>query len=228
MAAADINHDGLVDIAAGDLWYEAPNWTPHEVRPLGTYVFDKGYSQCFCEWAHDINGDGWMDLIIVGFPGEPFSCYENPKYENPKDAAGHWKKHLIWDSICNESPAFTDLTGDGIPEVMLGSEAERQMGYLSVPPIEKCYDKWHFQPISEAGEPNENGTFRYYHGLGIADLNGDGRKDVVIPHGWWEAPETTDAIEGGTAGLWDLPPAQAGEGTRRSPVTCLEHSNSGS
>jgi hypothetical protein len=40
----------------------------------------------------------------------------------------------------------------------------------------------------------KNGTFKYYHGLGIGDINRDGRADVVIPHGWWEAPaEPTDA-----------------------------------
>ena len=45
-------------------------------------------------------------MIIAGFPGEPFSWYENPK-----NAAGHWKSHVIWHSICNESPQFKDITG---------------------------------------------------------------------------------------------------------------------
>jgi len=32
------------------------------------------------------------------------------------------------------------------------------------------------------------GTHRYYHGLGVGDVNRDGRMDIVIPHGWWEGP----------------------------------------
>jgi len=34
----------------------------------------------------------------------------------------------------------------------------------------------------------ETGTHRYTHGLGFIDMNGDGRKDVVITKGWWEMP----------------------------------------
>ncbi len=66
---------------------------------------------------------------MVGFPGDPFHWYENPK----GTGAGHWKEHLIWHSICNESPQFTDLTGDGQPEFVLGSQPEQQMGYLEIP-----------------------------------------------------------------------------------------------
>jgi len=33
------------------------------------------------------------------------------------------------------------------------------------------------------------GTFRFAHGLGASDVNGDGRLDVIVPQGWWEHPE---------------------------------------
>jgi hypothetical protein len=32
------------------------------------------------------------------------------------------------------------------------------------------------------------GVDRYTHGLGFADMNGDGRPDVIITKGWWEMP----------------------------------------
>ena len=109
VGAGDINKDGLMDVAAGDVWYEAPDWTMHPIRKLGEYKFDGGYSQSFCDEVIDVNGDGWLDIVVVGFPGEPFNWYENPQ----GDYDGLWKEHQIWHSACNESPQFGDVLGDG-------------------------------------------------------------------------------------------------------------------
>lgn len=207
VATGDFNHDGLMDVAAGDYWYAAPDWKKHEVRPVGEYKWNGSYSQCFVEFAHDISGDGWDDLIIVGFPGDPFSWYENPQ-----NAEGHWKKHEIWTSACNETVLFTDITGDGKPELVLGSQPERQMGYLEIPPADKIRERWKFIPISEPGDPAQNGTFKYYHGLGAGDFNGDGRADVLIPHGWWEQPEKLDGS------LWVFHPWKLSEKPDVAPL----------
>ena len=187
VAAADVNHDGKIDVLAGDVWYEAPDWKMHEIKTPGKFVAGQGYSTSFANWAYDVNGDGWDDFILVGFPGAPFHWYENPQNQ-----PGHWKEHLIWHSACNETPDFEDLTGDGKPELILGSQPESQMGYLPIPPKNQVDQKWTFYPISEKGDPGKNGTFKYYHGLGIGDMNRDSRQDVVIPHGWWEQPSNAD------------------------------------
>ncbi|MDC0307633.1 MAG: VCBS repeat-containing protein [Planctomycetaceae bacterium] len=184
VTAGDFNKDGKMDIAAGDVWYSAPDWQVHEIRPVGQYYYFKGYSNSFANWTYDINADGWDDIIVAGFPGAPFHWYENPKGEK-----GHWAEHVIWHSICNETPLFQDITGDGKPEIILGTQPEAQMGYLEIPEPKMADKKWDFVAISEPGDPGKNGTFKYYHGLGTGDINGDGRKDVIIPHGWWEAPK---------------------------------------
>jgi hypothetical protein len=51
---------------------------------------------------------------------------------------------------------------------------------------------WTLTPVSAESGPN---TQRYAHGLGIGDINGDQRKDIVVPQGWWEAPEDKSAGE---------------------------------
>ena len=126
----------------------------HAFRKVDEYRGDKGYSQSFANWSYDINGDGWDDIVVVGFPGAPFHWYENPK--GSYDVL--WKEHVIWHSACNESPDFLDLTGDGKPEAILGSQPEAIMGFLQIPSGSKVIEKWNFQAVSRAGNPRTNGT----------------------------------------------------------------------
>jgi hypothetical protein len=211
VAIADFSNDGQADIVAGDYWYQAPDWTKHEIRPPGDYWAGVGYSNSFCNWNYDLNEDGWQDVIVVGFPGQPFHWYENPKGEER-----HWAEHVIWHSICNETPQFADVTGDGKPDVVCGSQPEAQMGYLEIPAGDLVYSKWTFTPISEPGDPGQNGTHQYYHGLGVTDVNGDGRRDVVIGHGWWEGPE-----QPGEA-LWTWHPHRLAPTPDGNPLTAAD------
>ena len=215
VTVGDFNKDGKLDVAAGDVWYAAPDWKMTRFRqplnqqgkPTEAYDGSKGYSNCFASFTYDLNRDGWDDIIAVGYPGDPSYWYENPKNQS-----GDWKASEIWHSACNETVLFTDLNKDGTPELILGSQPERQMGYLTIPPAEKCYQKWAFTPISEPGDPNENGTFKYYHGLGTGDVNSDGRLDVIIPHGWWEAPAKPGA------GPWAFHPLPLAKDNQGAPL----------
>ena len=66
-----MNKDGKMDVLTGELWYEAPDWKPHRIRP-GKDDYTDGqkniYSKSFACSTEDLNGDGWADLIVVGFP----------------------------------------------------------------------------------------------------------------------------------------------------------------
>jgi hypothetical protein len=185
VAVADVNRDGKIDILNGEVWYEAPDWKMHEIRPSKDYT--KGeenvYSHSFACWAEDLNGDGYPDLIVIDFPGTP--CYW---FENPAGKEGHWKKHEICKSACNETPQYVDLFGNGKRVLVMGY-LEKQMVYLT--PAADPTQPWDIHPISDPAQAAP-GTQKFSHGLGIGDINGDGRLDVLCTGGWWEQPEKPD------------------------------------
>jgi hypothetical protein len=257
VAVADVNRDGRPDVLVGDFWYEAPNWTMHVIRrdrefdaaarSKGYYGDGlKSYSECMCCWADDVNGDGWVDQIVIGFPGKPAYWYENPK-----GAPGPWKEHVVWHSACNESPQYVDLFGDQKRVLVMGWQPIRR---LTTDPASRLEARRHtveteenlgqmawFRPgtdptrlwvthaVSEPSRPGQEvpGTQRFSHGLGVGDVNGDGRLDVICTGGWWEQPG--DGAK--AAGPWPFHPSPMGvscadmfaidlDGRKRPAIVC--------
>lgn len=178
-AVADLNKDGQLDIVAGYYWFEAPNWTRHEMAPSRTFDPRKEYSESFLNLGMDVNLDGWDDVVVVDYPGKPGFWFENPK-----NKPGEWKRHIIADSvgISNESPGFIDMDGDGRLEILCGDVDKNQIIWLQAP-LEKGQTEWKRYALSEENVP---GTERYSHGIGYGDVNNDGIEDVVIKEGWFE------------------------------------------
>jgi hypothetical protein len=211
VAIGDVNKDGKMDILTGEYWYEAPDWKRHRIRP-GVDNYRKGnenvYSRTFACWTEDLNGDGWPDLIVIGFPGEPCHWYENPKGKD-----GHWKEHVIWHSACNETPLYADLFGTGKRVLVMGfqpkgKDNEGQMAWFA--PGKDPTQLWEMHPISEPSGKGHviPGTHRYAHGLGVGDVNGDGRNDVICTGGWWEQPDKDGRDD---SKPWRFHPANIGD-----------------
>lgn len=187
VAVADVDGDGKKDILAGPVWFQAPDWKPHEITTVGKFDPLKGYSESFCCFADDLNKDGRPDLIVVDFPAKPVRVFENP---GPGKLDGHWKSYQAFPSCSNESPTYLDMDGDGKRELICGFEPEQRMAWFA--PGMKINDPWTCFAFSG---PKAPGAQQFYHGLGIGDVNKDGRDDVVVPHGWYEAPEDRKSPE---------------------------------
>ena len=140
----------------------------------------KGYSDNFLTYTGDFNGDGWVDILYVPWPGQDASWYENPGEKEQ-----HWTAHFALKNVGNESPVWGDVNGDGRPDLVYNIDGF--LGYGTWDPA-KPTEPWTFYPVSTQGNYQ-----KYTHGVGIGDINGDGRVDVLESVCWWEQPEDPQA-----------------------------------
>jgi len=194
---ADFDHDGDNDICSGRFIWKGPDFKERvsfapkfEKEP---YDPAKGYSDFFLTYSYDFNGDGWSDILAYSWPGKDTWVFENP--QNKKE---EWTRHTIFDITDGESPDFLDVNGDGKPELLAASSSGKQpstdgqLGYVEID-WSNPFGKARFRPITPKSPENDKKYFRYTHGSGAGDVNGDGRTDILDKEGWREQPADTKA-----------------------------------
>jgi hypothetical protein len=192
-AVADINRDGTPDVVAGPFYFLGPDYTTHrEIMSAQAYNPSTEYAPGMVNFAHDFTGDGWPDVLVAA--SRPMWLYVNPRGESRR-----WDKYLVVPKVTTEIVLLKDVDGDEKPELVYGGDGI--LAYAKPDPANPTAS-WTIHPVSDRSGPPPN-----IHGLGVGDINGDGKPDVLQPAGWWEQPAKESAGQ-----AWTFHPENFGNG----------------
>jgi hypothetical protein len=115
---ADVNKDGRNDFIAsrghgrGVVWYEAPNWTPHQINPdlIGPHSLAIG----------DIDGDGDIDAVTCAKESMIVAWFEN-------DGKGNFTTHHIYENQAAYDIRLVDMDGDKDLDVLIAGQASENV-----------------------------------------------------------------------------------------------------
>ena len=164
-------------------WY-APDWSAPEKPWRFVPVTEKGDFNHYYhgEGVGDINGDGLLDLVLNE------GWYEQPPKSAP--AGTLWKKHpfTLSDDRGGAQILVMDVNGDGKNDIITAKNAHG-WGLSWFEQTRTAAGEISFTEHRLMGTPEEKAqfgvAFSQPHALTLADINGDGLKDIVTGKRRW-------------------------------------------